>query len=154
MFDLKSHLFDLFSQIGFIMEKSLSMCPHLLFHTLPYPPTKSKNKPFYVPDLMLFLPQLYEYTFSKLPPHMDIVLNVHVSAHLNDQACKDSSGHGWNFVTASLPGLSPCDRSSWSWKQWQEPEVRWSARRQWHTRTLLFFPTHLLACWVSMVFNK
>ena len=66
--------------------------------------------------------------------------------HLIDQAYTDSFAHGWNFEIASLLGQSPCDRSSWSWKQWQAPGVRWSAHRQWHTRTLLFFPTHLLAC--------
>ena len=66
--------------------------------------------------------------------------------HLNDRASRGSSAHDWNFETASLPGLSPCDRSSWSWKQWQGPAERWLAHRQWHTRTPLFFPTHLLAC--------
>ena len=76
-----------------------------------------------------------------------------MASHLSDQAYMDSSGHGWNFVTASLPGLSPCDRSSWSWKQWQAPGARSSARRQWHTRTLLFFPTHLLACMFSKIHN-
>ena len=80
-------------------------------------------------------------------------LNFFFDSHLSDQACMDSSGHGWNFVTASLPGLSPCDRSSWSWKQWQAPGARSSARRQWHTRTLLFFPTHLLACMFSKIHN-
>ena len=67
--------------------------------------------------------------------------------HLIDLAWRDRIGHGWNFEIASLPGQSPYDRSSWSWKQWQGPEARSSTHRQWHTRTLLFFPTHLLACW-------
>ena len=67
--------------------------------------------------------------------------------HLIDLAWRDRIAHGWNFEIASLPGQSPYDRSSWSWKQWQGPVARSSTHRQWHTRTLLFFPTHLLACW-------
>ena len=69
------------------------------------------------------------------------------STHLNCQAYKGNYGHGWNSATAFLPDQSLCGRSSWSWKQWQAPEARSSAHRQWHTGTLLFFPTHLLACW-------
>jgi len=65
--------------------------------------------------------------------------------HLSDRARRGSFAHDWNFVTASLPGLSPCDRSSWSWKQWQGPAGQLSTHRQWHTRTLLSFPTHLQA---------
>ena len=73
--------------------------------------------------------------------------------HLIDLAWRDRIGHGWNFEIASLPGQSPYDRSSWSWKQWQGPEARSSTHRQWHTRTLLFFPTHLLACMFSKIHN-
>ena len=66
--------------------------------------------------------------------------------HLNCPACMGNYGHGWSSATAFLPDQSLCGRSSWSWKQWQAPAARSSAHRQWHTGTLLFFPTHLLAC--------
>ena len=69
------------------------------------------------------------------------------ATHLNCPACMGNYGHGWSSATAFLPDQSLCGRSSWSWKQWQAPAARSSAHRQWHTGTLLFFPTHLLACW-------
>ena len=90
-----------------------------------------------------------ESKFNRYTPLFILIENSlkrFARTHLIDLAWRDRIAHGWNFEIASLPGQSPYDRSSWSWKQWQGPVARSSTHRQWHTRTLLFFPTHLLAC--------